>query len=176
MTTDYEEFYHTGKDALGPPDAAFVTFFERWASSGARVLDVGCGQGRDALFIARMGHEVVGVDLSAKGVSDLIEAARAETLDVTGIVADLVTWSPEGIYDVILFDRTLHMLATQDREDFVRRLVQHLAAGGHVLISDESRNLPGIEKALCDSGRIWNDTVRKRGRLFLQDVTGGEVK
>lgn len=87
-----------------------MQFFETFANPAARVLDVGCGQGRDALFIARLGHSVVGVDLSAHGIRDLLAASKAERLDITGDVADITTYTPAGKFDVVLIDRTLHML------------------------------------------------------------------
>jgi len=34
----------------------------------ARVVDLGCGEGRDSVFLAEQGHEVVGVDLSLEGL------------------------------------------------------------------------------------------------------------
>ncbi|MBI4361802.1 MAG: methyltransferase domain-containing protein, partial [Euryarchaeota archaeon] len=41
---------------------------------GSRVVDLGCGSGRNALFLARRGHRVVGVDY----VEEALRAARGE--------------------------------------------------------------------------------------------------
>lgn len=82
MGYDYDKLYGETRDALGPPTKAFVDFFDRLETKQARVLDVGCGQGCDALFIARAGHRVVGVDLSPNGIRDLTEAARREGLHI----------------------------------------------------------------------------------------------
>ena len=75
----------------------------------ASLLDIGCGQGHVALLIARAGHRVVGVDLSPSGIHDMTRVATKEALPVEGIVADLSTFTPQGIFDVLLIDRTLHM-------------------------------------------------------------------
>ena len=56
------------------------------------MLDLGCGQGRDALFIARKGHAVVGVNISKTGVGQMLEDAKQEELDISGIVADVVCY------------------------------------------------------------------------------------
>jgi len=53
----------------GQPFPEFVQFFVDFDQVNASVLDLGCGQGRDALFIARMGHDVLGVDLSPTGIA-----------------------------------------------------------------------------------------------------------
>ncbi len=58
------------------------------------------------------GHRVVGVDISPNGIRDLKNAAAKESLAVDGVVADIATYTPGGMFDVVLVDRTLHMLAT----------------------------------------------------------------
>ena len=91
MTCDYDRLYGEARDALGNPTSVFVDFFDRLDQPNIRVLDVGCGQGRDAIFIARKGHHVVGVDLSANGIRDLNDAAAQENLPIEGVVADIAS-------------------------------------------------------------------------------------
>ena len=87
MANDYDKLYGETRDALGAPTRVIVDFFERLDSMPARVLDVGCGQGRDAMFIGRLGHSVVGVDISPNGIRDLTTAAAAKGLAVEGVIA-----------------------------------------------------------------------------------------
>lgn len=89
MATDYEKYYQDIPHGLGDPTKEFVTFFTTYNARSSKVLDVGCGQGRDALFIARLGHEVTAVDLSPTGIRDLISDANSEGLSITGVVADI---------------------------------------------------------------------------------------
>ena len=88
MAYDYDKLYRETPHALGAANAHIAAFFET-IDTPVRVLDIGCGQGRDALPIARRGHRVVGVDISPAGIDDLIAAAAADGLDVTGYVADI---------------------------------------------------------------------------------------
>ena len=41
------------------------------------VLDLGCGQGRDALFIARRGHILLGVDAAQTGIKQILKTSRS---------------------------------------------------------------------------------------------------
>jgi tellurite methyltransferase len=170
MPTDYEMVYRGAKQALGAPTKEFVKFFDALAESGLRVLDVGCGQGRDALFIARLGHSVVGVDLSPTGIRDLLADAVAEDLDVQAFVGDIRSFEPAAMYDVLLLDRTLHMLDVSERPAVLARYLDRVEAGGYVLIADERSNIPTFEAVLEADHRDWRQLQRRRGYLFAQQA------
>ena len=80
---------------------------------------MGCGQGRDTLFIARKGHTVLGVDTSQIGIAQMLEDADKESLSVEGIVADVLDFEPFLEYDVAVIDRFLTMLADEE----VRKII-----------------------------------------------------
>ncbi len=166
MGYDYDKLYREEADALGAPTKALLDAFADLLTTPSRVLDVGCGQGRDALPLARMGHVVVGVDVSPKGIADLTAAAAAEGLAITGHVADITSFVPEGRFDALLFDRTLHMLDAADRHAVLARLIGHLRPGGVLLLADEPGNMAGFRKVLDASGLRWESLKSTRGYLF----------
>ncbi|EAR50280.1 hypothetical protein OG2516_14678 [Oceanicola granulosus HTCC2516] len=168
MAFDYDKLYGESPDALGAPSPVFVDFFDRFERRGARVLDVGCGQGRDALFIARRGHSVVGVDIAPNGIRDLLAAAQAEALPVVGDVADLADYAPEGLFDVVLIDRTLHMMPPPARHAVLARLLDHVDAGGWLLIADERSNMAGLRAVIAGHAAGWTAHLSRGGTLFLQ--------
>ena len=67
-------------------------FFENYDVECATVHDSGCGQGRDALFIARKGHSVLGVDTAQTGIEQMLEEAESEKLAVDGVNADITNY------------------------------------------------------------------------------------
>ena len=68
-----------------------------------RALDVACGTGRNALFLARHGYQVEAVDVAAEALRQGEEHARAEGLDVDWTEADLDDYTPpEGRYAVVV--------------------------------------------------------------------------
>jgi tellurite methyltransferase len=168
MPTDYEKVYQQKRHALGDPTQAFVTFFDQYDGQNADVLDVGCGQGRDALFIARRGHRVVGVDISSTGIAQLLEDAQAEGLNIEGVVADLRDFEPAGKYDVVVIDRTLHMLEADMRLDVLERVCHAVREDGFVLIADEKSNLPRMREFFEADGHHWTTLKDRKGFLFLQ--------
>lgn len=168
MAYDYDKLYGDTPDALGAPTPLIVQAFAPFADRSLRVLDVGCGQGRDALFIARAGHWVTGVDLSPNGIRDLAAAAAAEGLPVMTHVADIVTFVPNDIFDVVLIDRTLHMLAQPDRTAVLARLLRLVTANGWVMIADEPGNMPDLTAVLSADARRWSVDMKAPGFLVAQ--------
>jgi SAM-dependent methyltransferase len=167
--TDYEKQYQESRDVCGPPFQEFVTFFERYHETEARVLDLGCGQGRDALLVARMGHHVLGVDISRSGISQMLEEAAREALDVYGVVADIVEYEPSGDYDVVILDRVLHML----RDDTERRAVLQKASavtksGGYILIADTPKHQRLIRSFFESHSDDWLKATDEKGFIFVQ--------
>ncbi|MEH6527669.1 MAG: methyltransferase domain-containing protein [Sneathiella sp.] len=168
MATDYEEFYLENRHGLGEPTKEFVTFFNSYDKKVARVLDVGCGQGRDSLFIARLGHLVTAVDQSPSGIRDLNLDANAETLAIAAETADIREHVWPGPFDVIVIDRTLHMLGAEERLTVLHALLVATAPQSHVLIADERSNIPAFKEVFEKSGWIWTPVLERRGFLFVQ--------
>jgi SAM-dependent methyltransferase len=165
---DYDKLYGEARDALGPPTPFIVKALGRLGPTPARVLDVGCGQGRDALFMARLGHSVVGVDASRNGIRCLVAAAEAEALPVVGIVADIREFVPEGRFDLLLFDRTLHMLAPSEAAAVLARLLGHVVPGGRAMIADEPAGIPGFRAVFAARPESWEEEVARGGYLFMR--------
>jgi len=170
MAYDYDKLYGETANALGAPTAQFVTFFEHYKKTGARVLDIGCGQGRDALFIARLGHRVVGVDYAPNGIKDLLATAKTEGLRIEGIVADVTHYQPDGAFEIIIIDRTLHMLPEAPRLKVLLRLLDHVVENGWVLIADEASNLAAFEDVIAGHCLNWKIERPKRGFLFIKRI------
>ena len=170
MAYDYDKLYATTPDALGAPTDVFVSFFENLADPSLSILDLGCGQGRDALFLGRLGHPVHGVDLSEHGVADILRVAVAEGLPITAEEADLCGYTPTQKFDILLSDRTLHMLSPKHQEKVLTGLLPFVADGGLVLIADEVSNLPRFRAILESDDREWSTVKDTRGYLFVRHV------
>ena len=120
------------------------------------------------MLLLRAGHRVTGIDLSPQGVSDITSIATAEGLSFEGHVADITRFHPNKSFDVVLIDRTLHMLAKTDRAKVLSRLILALRPKGWLLIADERRNLPQFREILLASGLDWTTIKDRAGYLFLR--------
>ncbi len=101
--------------------------------SPRRVLDLGCGQGRNALWLAAQGHEVTGLDLSDVGIAHARELAEVAGLEVTFEVIDLVDeWQPREEYDLVLLSYI--QLPAESRRIVHGKAATALVPGGMVLV------------------------------------------
>lgn len=99
-----------------------------------RALDVGCGEGGDALWLAGRGWQVTGLDWSEVALARAAEhaAAAGVTDRVEWVRGDVVTWQPPAqAYDLV----TAHFLHPQEtlRHELVPRLASGVAPGGTLL-------------------------------------------
>ena len=148
----YDQHYRDDAAACGAPFEEFDAFCGE-AEPGS-VLDLGCGQGRDALLFARAGHRVVGVDLSSVGIEQMRGVAEAEGLAVEGVVADIRTYEPDEPFDVVLLDRVLHMLAADDRGPMLNTAMGAVAPDGHLLVAEGPKGMAPVRAAVEASGWV----------------------
>ncbi|WP_394835387.1 class I SAM-dependent methyltransferase [Pendulispora rubella] len=86
----FEAIYRNDQRAPWDQDGptAFVVELEREGYIRGAVLDVGCGTGENALYLASRGHEVVGLDGAPTAIERAREKARARGIDVPFQLAD----------------------------------------------------------------------------------------
>lgn len=68
-----------------------------------RVLDMACGEGRNAVWLAGQGWDVTGIDFSPVGIEKARRLAEACEVEVTWEVADNTAWQPPaGLFDLVI--------------------------------------------------------------------------
>ena len=109
------------------------------AARGGPVLEMGCGNGRITLPVARLGVEVTGVDLSAEMLSDLRARLRDEPDDVRARVSvrrgDMRSIKIKRRFPLVIcpFNAFLHLYTREDVERFLARTREHLAPRGELV-------------------------------------------
>lgn len=106
-------------------------------------LDLGCGDGGDALWLARRGWHVTAVDISAVAAGRLAALARSLGLDdlVTAQPHDLHESFPRGRFDLICA-HYLHTPHDLDRTTVLRLAAHALRQGGRLLVVDHGSTAP----------------------------------
>lgn len=98
--------------------------------SNGRVIELGAGQGRNALALAEKGLQVTAVDISKVGVDLMNE--KAQELGLSNFRAEIGDSREviEGEYDLIVSTFMLHHLSRQDAEQLIAKIKEHTKKGG----------------------------------------------
>lgn len=138
---------YAGGDApwdINQPQPEIVAL-EDAGTFGHRVLDVGCGTGETALFLASRGHDVTGVDAVAAALDTAKARATERHLDVCFRTADVLDVLPEliGKFHSVTDVGFFHALSDEQRTDFASKLAAKLAPGGVYAMLCFSERVPG---------------------------------
>jgi len=108
-----------------------------------RALDLGCGEGADALWLAEHGWQVLGVDVSATALQRATEAASERNLldSIDFQCHDLNESFPEGAFDLVSA-QFLQSPVRLERGVALRRAAERLTSGGLLLIVDHGSTPP----------------------------------
>lgn len=115
----------------GNPNTALVAEVADLAPG--RALDLGCGEGADAVWLATRGWQVTAVDLSGVALARAAEHAAEAGVTVDWQKHDLEQSFPDGEWDLVSA-QFLHFWAEFDREKILRRAAAAVAPGGVLLI------------------------------------------
>ena len=137
------------------------------AASGLEVLDLGCGQGTQAIELARRGHRVTGLDASEAMLADFARALRSEPPELrervtlrTGDVTRAAQLFPSRAFDLVLCHGVLMYLP--DPDPLLAAVAGLLKPGG--LLSLLVRNgdalalRPGLKGEWAEAARAFDPT------------------
>jgi len=134
MTRDWDEHYATGEMPWDSPEAppVLVALVEAGRLPTGRALDVGCGTGTNVRYLASVGYDAVGIDISPLAIEQARSASKGAAGDFEFKHADfLVDGAPLGPYDLVLDRGCFHVFdEADDRARFAQRVAECLSPAG----------------------------------------------
>jgi len=141
----FEWAYRSGEPPwdIGRPQPAIVRLAEEGAIEGG-LLDVGCGTGENALYLASLGLDVVGVDAAPTAIDRARAKSREREIRVEFLVADALALEGLGrTFDVAIDCGLFHTFPDPDRVRFRRSLHATLRPGGRYFLLAFNEHQPG---------------------------------
>ena len=130
---------------IGRPQPAVVRVAEQGLISGD-VIDIGCGTGENALYLASRGLAVVGVDAAPTAIARAQEKARLRASTATFLVADALALEGLGrLFDAAIDCGLFHTFSDADRVLFERSLRRTLRSGARYVVLCFSEQEPGTQ-------------------------------
>jgi 2-polyprenyl-3-methyl-5-hydroxy-6-metoxy-1,4-benzoquinol methylase len=174
MKTAYDKYY-LQENYFGDPYPELIDFFENYPARG-NLLDVGCGQGRDAIPLARLGYSVTGIDNSKIGIQQLNDVAQNEKLDLKGSVTDIYTFDQFQHFDFILLDSMFHFLKKDLQKEvaFIKDMCQQSKAGAVILfcIQNMGKKIEVLNQTLDADGKMERIYEIEFHYKFIDSSTG----
>jgi SAM-dependent methyltransferase len=113
--TDYDRLYAQHASYFGSEPSPMLVEHAGLIPTGSRVLDIGIGQGRHALHLARHGYEVTGIDPSRAALDAVRERAVAEGLSLELVPCSFEDYEPgpEPFAAILIFGLLQTLTRTQ---------------------------------------------------------------
>lgn len=157
----------------------FAPVFDLLPPAGARVADIGAGPGRDAAWLASMGHTVIAVE-PVKEFRDAViathEASRIEWLDDR--LPELVETQRRGTFGLVLLSAVWQHLDGGQRQVAMRSLAKLTAPSGLLVVSlrhgdgapDRAVYPVKPDDTIADASREGLMLVRRVGAPSIQPI------
>ena len=127
VVTDYDRRYNTEEYYWGlmPNRICYDIMKILPPIKPYRVLDLGCGEGKDAVFFAKCGYDVTALDISEQGIEKAKKLANHNKVEVRFFKADLFDYRPDTEYDIIFSSGVLHFIPENTRKELCDSLKAH---------------------------------------------------
>lgn len=130
----WNDFYTNGQVESG--QTLFAEFVEKYCTPGRKMVDIGCGNGRDSVFFANKGLEVYAVDMSEVAISHLQkkEILHAINMDFVKMLGE----SKEA-FDYLYSRFTIHAISEEEQTKLLHNGYEALVDDGYFFIEVRSK-------------------------------------
>lgn len=131
-TTAYEEHYRKKEYywGLNPNPLCYEIMKIMPPTKPRRVLDIGCGEGKDAVFLARNGYIVSAFDAAETGLEKARTLADANRVHIDFFRADILDYKSDACFDIIFSSGVFHYIPPHFRKECISYLKKHTSPGG----------------------------------------------
>lgn len=114
------------------PDENLISYFDRKLLNGQRALDIGCGNGRNSIYIAKQEFEVKGIDFSKNAIEWAKEVSKDQALDIDFLCQSIFDFQDVvESFDFIYDSGCLHHIKPHRRSQYLENVSKYLKPDGH---------------------------------------------
>ncbi len=171
-----EEFYALTYDAIVSDWPGEIDFYEALAlqahAQGQAVLEVGCGTGRVAIRLAKLGVDIVGLDLSP-AMLVLAREKSAAMANVRWIQDDMTSFNLGETFGLVIIPAHSFqfMLTPADQLACFENIIGHLAPGGTIVVHVDHLNVQWLGDRMKENGGVHKEVGR-----FIHPGTGRSIQ
>jgi tellurite methyltransferase len=152
--------------------------------SGIKALDMGCGEGRNALYLAGLGFQVSAFDVSPMGIKKLQTMAAERGLNIDSSIEDMREYSFPHKFDLIVCMGCLHLIKRKEWQALIKRMKEATTPDGLNIVEiftdtiPEPEDMRGLMVGLFKEGELvekykdWK-IIESRAYQFQDNHPGG---
>lgn len=122
----WNDIYDNKVPAWGNEPAQILKKFLMHFPHGAKILDIGCGEGRNSIHLSRLGYKVTGVDISQSAIN----LAKSKESKCVFYCMDALNNKLDEKFDVIIDFGLFHFVPYEYREKYVDNIYSMLSNNG----------------------------------------------
>ena len=165
----WENYYSKRKDPFEP--SLFAKHIKKYVVPGKSIIELGCGNGRDAVYLSESGLNMTAVDQCTKEVNYLSNRYKAK--NISFITGDFTTLESTQKYDYIYSRFTLHSIDESGEMSVYNWVENNIVTGGYFFLEVRGRNndLYGLGEKVVgeDHAFIYDDHYRRF--LSIEKIT-----
>jgi tellurite methyltransferase len=137
-----------------------MTMFDKLKYDG-RLLDIGSGEGRDAIYFAKCGLRVDALEISSPGIEKIKQYSYSEGLPIHALHTNMIDYEMDNHYDIIYSMGALQFLPIEKRQNHFENYKKHTCLGGF------NAHLVFVEKPFITLAPDWqkNEFFYRSGDL-----------
>ncbi len=132
----YDNAYKKSPNLWGNKPSNLITIFENKFEANSNCLDLGSGQGRDAIYLAGKGFKVTAIDSSDVAINQLNQKIKKEEItNLESVCSDVLSFEIiQEKYQVIIIINTLQFLPREKCLKLITNIKNKIALNGFVVI------------------------------------------
>ncbi len=144
---DFDYFYSKQKNYFGEePSDGLVEMIEKYNVNIGSALDIGAGEGRNSIYLAKLGFNVTSIEPTKDGSNKIIEKSKKLGLNINVLNCDYLSESLNKEYDFIIAGTSLDHMEKEYLDLAINKLKNSLKDKGVVYIVVFTKDDPGYLK------------------------------
>ncbi|PRR78611.1 Cyclopropane-fatty-acyl-phospholipid synthase [Clostridium liquoris] len=132
----WSNFYATKEKPIpffkNSPDENLISYFNRGLLKQGKALDIGCGNGRNSLYLAQKGFKVYGVDFSKTSIEWAKQMANEKSLEISFLCQSVFDFKDEPeSFDFIYDAGCFHHIKPHKRNQYLNTILKYLKQDGY---------------------------------------------
>lgn len=166
-STYWNQYYQSGVCVTEP--SLFAQYVAEQVKPGEKLVDLGCGNGRDAIYFAERGLEVTAIDLSKEAITTLQNKNLPNICFQCGDVASPAFHKPDSYHNA--YSRfSLHAMTEEHACLLLQRVFRSLQPGGQFFIEVRSVHDPLFGKGEEVGRNSWRYDSHYRRFIVLEEL------